>query len=111
MAKVSSKNEVTLPVAAMRQADAREAIAAMGIVVTPLTAVIGEHAAQLRATHGRLRPPDAIVLATARALGSKLLTYDDGLGRITGNGTGHPEPRLTADARNPRISGQRRQRA
>ncbi len=77
----------------------------------PLKAVIGEHAAQLRATHGRLRPRDAIVLATARALGSKLLTYDAGLGRITDNGTGDPEPRLTSDARNPRIRGQRRQRA
>ena len=86
MAKVSSKNQVTLPVAAIRQADAREALAAMGIVVTPPKAVIGDHAAQLRATHGRLRPPDAIVLATARAFGSKVLTYDAGLGRITDNG-------------------------
>jgi predicted nucleic acid-binding protein len=65
-----------------RVADAREAITAMGIVVTPLTAVIGEHAAQLRAAHERLRLPDAIVLATARVLGSELLTYDDRLARV-----------------------------
>jgi predicted nucleic acid-binding protein len=67
---------------AERVADAREAVAAMGIVVTPLTAAIGEHAAELRAEHERLRLPDAIVLATARVLGSELLTYDDRLARV-----------------------------
>lgn len=65
-----------------RVADAREAIAAMGIVVVPLTAAIGERAAQLRASHERLRLPDAIVLATARVLGAELLTYDDRLARV-----------------------------
>jgi predicted nucleic acid-binding protein len=64
-----------------RVADARAAIAAMGIVVTPLTAAIGERAARLRASHERLRLPDAIVLATARVLGAELLTYDDRLAR------------------------------
>ena len=68
-----------------RVADAREAIAAMGIVVTPLTAVIGEHAAQLRAAHERLRLPDAIVLATARVLDAEPLTYDDRLARVADN--------------------------
>jgi predicted nucleic acid-binding protein len=62
--------------------DACEAIAAMGIAVTPLTAVIAERAAQLRGAHGLMRLPDAIVLATARELGSDLLTYDDRLERI-----------------------------
>ena len=65
-----------------RVADAREAVAAMGIVVTPLTAAIGERAAELRAAHERLRLPDAIVLATARVLGSQLLTYYDRLARV-----------------------------
>ena len=68
-----------------RVADAREAIAAMGIVVTPLTAAIGEHAAQLRAAHERLRLPDAIVLATARVLDAEPLTYDDRLARVADN--------------------------
>lgn len=68
-----------------RLADAREAVAAMGIVVAPLTAAIGEHAAQLRAAHERLRLPDAIVLATAHVLGSQLLTYDDRLARVADN--------------------------
>lgn len=70
---------------AERVADAREAVAAMGIVVTPLTAAIGEHAAELRAAHERLRLPDAIVLATARVLGCELLTYDDRLARVADN--------------------------
>jgi predicted nucleic acid-binding protein len=65
-----------------RVADARDAIAAMGIAVAPLTAAIGETAAQLRATHERPRLPDAIVLATARVLGAELLTYDDRLARV-----------------------------
>lgn len=68
-----------------RTAEAREAITAMGIVVTPLTAAIGEHAAQLGAAHERLRLPEAIVLATARVLDSKLLTYDDRLAPVTDN--------------------------
>lgn len=68
-----------------RVADAREAVAAMGIVVTSLTAQIGEHAAELRAAHERLRLPDAIVLATARVLGSPLLTYDERLTRVADN--------------------------
>lgn len=68
-----------------RVADAREAVAAMGIVVTPLTAVIGENAAQLRAAYDRLRLPDAIVLATAHVLGGELLTYDDRLARVADN--------------------------
>ena len=68
-----------------RVADARDAVAAMGITVTPLTAAIGEHAAQLRAAHERLRLPDAIVLATARVLDAELLTYDDRLARVADN--------------------------
>lgn len=62
-----------------RAADAREAIVAMGIAVTPLTAAIGELAAELRAAHELLRLPDAIVLATARVVGAELLTYDERL--------------------------------
>jgi predicted nucleic acid-binding protein len=65
-----------------RVSDARDAIAAMGIAVTALTATIGEHAALLRAAHDRLRLPDAIVLATARVLDAELLTYDDRLARV-----------------------------
>jgi predicted nucleic acid-binding protein len=61
---------------AKRIRDAREAIAAMGITVAPLTAAIAEQASQLRARHERLRLPDAIVLATARELGGELLSYD-----------------------------------
>jgi predicted nucleic acid-binding protein len=66
---------------AARLTDAREAIAAMGISITPLTAAIAERAAELRAHHDRLRLPDAIVLATARELSAGLLTYDERLAR------------------------------
>lgn len=64
-----------------RLADARRAIAAMGIDIVPMTAPIAERAAELRAALPHLRLPDAIVLATARELGNELLTYDDRLAR------------------------------
>jgi predicted nucleic acid-binding protein len=52
-----------------RISDAREAIAAMGIRVSPLDARTAERAAELRARYSGLRLPDAIVLATAHELG------------------------------------------
>lgn len=61
--------------------DAREAVAAMGISVSPLDARTAERAAELRARHDRLRLPDAIVLATAHELGGRLRSYDDRLTR------------------------------
>ena len=69
---------------ARRMDDAREAIAAMGIAVTPLTEAIAERSAELRATHARLRLPDAIVLATANALEGELLSYDHRLAQLAG---------------------------
>jgi predicted nucleic acid-binding protein len=83
LAPASAYSEALVSFArAGRVAEARDAIAAMGIAVTPLTAAIGENAAQLRAAHDRMRLPDAIVLATARVLGAELLTYDDRLARV-----------------------------
>jgi predicted nucleic acid-binding protein len=67
---------------AQRIGDAREAIAAMGIAVAPLTAAVAERAAELRARHEPLRLPDAIVLATAREFGGELLSYDRQLARL-----------------------------
>jgi predicted nucleic acid-binding protein len=67
---------------ANRVSDAREAVAAMGITVAPLTAPMAEVAAELRARHDRLRLPDAIVLACARELRGQLLTYDQSLKRL-----------------------------
>jgi predicted nucleic acid-binding protein len=65
-----------------RTADARDAIAAMGITVVAMSQEIAERAAEIRAQHQRLRLPDAIVLATAREHGAELLTYDDRLNKI-----------------------------
>ncbi|MEA2220132.1 MAG: hypothetical protein QOJ35_2758 [Solirubrobacteraceae bacterium] len=65
-----------------RIADARDAIAAMGITIEPLTAPMAEAAAALRTLHAPLRLPDAIVLARAQAMGAELLTYDDRLARL-----------------------------
>jgi predicted nucleic acid-binding protein len=65
-----------------RISDARAAIADMGITVVPLTADTAERAAELRAHHEALRLPDAVVLATARELDGKLLTYGHRLSRF-----------------------------
>jgi predicted nucleic acid-binding protein len=59
-----------------RTREACEAMMAMGIEVTPLTAAIAERAAELRARHERLRLPDAMVLASAHELGAELLSYN-----------------------------------
>jgi predicted nucleic acid-binding protein len=67
---------------ASRIADARQAIAGMGIAIAPLTPSIAERAAALRAEQARLRLPDAIVLATAYELDGDLLTYDDNLNSL-----------------------------
>jgi predicted nucleic acid-binding protein len=65
-----------------RLPEARNAIADMGIAVVPLTQSIAERAAELRASHQRLRLPDAIVLATAQEEGGELLSYDRRLSQL-----------------------------
>ncbi len=62
-----------------RVQDAREAIASMGISVVALDIGTAEHAAELRASHKRLRLPDAMVLATSHELRGTLLSYDQRL--------------------------------
>jgi predicted nucleic acid-binding protein len=83
LAPASAYSEALVAFArANRLNDAREAIAAMGITVAPLTTTMAEHAAELRAGHERLRLPDAIVLACARQLDGELLTYDQRLAQL-----------------------------
>ncbi len=82
---VSTYSEALVAFArAGRLADARTAIAAMGITVAKLSAEIAEEAAELRARHSTLRLGDAVVLATAQSLSAQLLTYDKRLGRLAG---------------------------
>jgi predicted nucleic acid-binding protein len=79
----SAYSETLVAFARARRLDeARRAITAMGISIVPLSARIAEQAAELRASHDRLRLPDAIVLATARDLGGRLLSYDRRLSRL-----------------------------
>jgi predicted nucleic acid-binding protein len=69
-----------------RLGEAREALAAMGLTVVPLTPTMAELAAELRASHERLRLPDATVVACARELGGELLSYDRRLMRVATGG-------------------------
>jgi predicted nucleic acid-binding protein len=56
---------------------ARSAIAALLVDVLPITDRIAEDAAELRARHGKLRLPDALVIATGAALDAdKIITGD-----------------------------------
>lgn len=83
----SAYSETLVAFARARRLDeARQAIAAMGITVVPLTDAIAERAAELRARHNRLRLPDAIVLATAQEMGASLLSYDRKLSQRAGSG-------------------------
>lgn len=61
---------------ARRTHEARDALAAMGIGIAPLTATMAERAAEVRVRYKHLRLPDAIVLACAEELDGELLTYD-----------------------------------
>lgn len=57
----------------------KEMIARLPIDVAPLDALIAEAAAALRATHSRLKLPDALVLATTSVLDAdRLVTTDRG---------------------------------
>ncbi|MGI8714497.1 MAG: type II toxin-antitoxin system VapC family toxin [Solirubrobacteraceae bacterium] len=83
LAPASAYSEALVSFArAGRTADARQAIAAMGITIVAMSQEIAERAAEIRAQHDRLRLPDAIVLATARELRADLLTYDKTLTKI-----------------------------
>jgi predicted nucleic acid-binding protein len=55
---------------------------ALRIEIVAADREIGRSAAQLRAVHSALRLPDALVLATARAHGVPLLTFDGPLARL-----------------------------
>jgi predicted nucleic acid-binding protein len=83
LAPASAYSEALVSFArAGRTADARDAVAAMGITVVAMSQDIAERAAEIRAQHQRLRLPDAIVLATAREHRAQLLTYDDRLHKV-----------------------------
>lgn len=79
----SAYSEVLVAFArAERTAEARDAIAAMGITVEPLEGDTAARAAELRARHRHLRLPDAMVLAAATPAGRDLLTYDTRLAKL-----------------------------
>jgi predicted nucleic acid-binding protein len=56
------------PARSRRIGDLQEAVAAMGVVIEPITSVIAEHAASLRAGSRSIRLADAFVVATAEVL-------------------------------------------
>jgi predicted nucleic acid-binding protein len=55
----------------------------LGVRIEPLAAAIAEHAARLRSSHRTLRLPDALVIATAEALGGNVLTCDRSWPRVS----------------------------
>ena len=83
MTPASAYSEALVAFARAEQlSNGRDALTNMGITIAPLTGVIAERAAELRAAHDRLRLPDALVLATAQHHEASLLTYDDRLARV-----------------------------
>jgi len=63
-----------------------EFIESLGVEVVAADRRIGWRAAELRVRHRALRLPDALVLATAQACEADLLTFDDRLARLAGEG-------------------------
>jgi len=61
----------------------RRFVADLGVRIEPLSADVAERAASLRARHGALRLPDALVLATADALDAPVLTCDRAWARLS----------------------------
>ena len=59
-----------------------EFISAIGADIIAIDRDIARRAAQLRATHSRVRLPAALSLATALATGADLLTFDQRLAKI-----------------------------
>jgi len=59
-----------------------EFVDGLRVEVVPLSREIARSAAELRAEHGGLRLPDAVVLATARHRDAALLTFDERLSRF-----------------------------
>lgn len=54
----------------------------LGVEIVAADREIGRRAAELRVSHGTLRLPDALVLATAELRGERLLTFDERLGQL-----------------------------
>ncbi|HEX3735053.1 MAG TPA: PIN domain-containing protein, partial [Solirubrobacterales bacterium] len=52
------------------------------IEIIPADRDVARSAAELRAQHGALRLPDALVAATARVRGARLLTFDERLAQL-----------------------------
>jgi predicted nucleic acid-binding protein len=61
----------------------RQFVSDQGIRIEPLTAAVAERAAELRARHGSLRLPDALVLATADVFEATALTSDRAWPRVS----------------------------
>lgn len=60
-----------------RMADARQQIDALLIRIEPMTDLIAEDAARLRAAHRSLRLPDALVIATANVTNADTVVTSD----------------------------------
>ena len=82
---VSAYSETLVrPLALGLEGAVEEFVDGLRIEIVPADREIGRSAAQLRAAHRALRLPDALVLATARAYGAPLLTFDGPLAQLAG---------------------------
>jgi predicted nucleic acid-binding protein len=80
------------------QATVDEFLDAIKATVVPIDRALARRGAALRAEHRRVRLPDALSLAAARAKTAELLTFDARLARIaTGEPTGPTQGAAPAD--------------
>jgi PIN domain nuclease of toxin-antitoxin system len=63
--------------------DVEAALAALRMVIVPVEAVLARRAAELHASHARLRLGDALVIAAGDALDAEVVTADASWSRIS----------------------------
>ena len=70
------------PLALGRDEIVERFVDALEVEVVPVDRDVARRAATLRAEHGSLRLPDALVLAAAQIRGARLLTFDERLAQL-----------------------------
>jgi predicted nucleic acid-binding protein len=79
----SAYSETLVRPLATGRADAVEAfVDGLGVEIVAMDRAIAKRAAELRAEHGTLRLPDALVLATAQLRGARLISFDRRLSQL-----------------------------
>lgn len=82
MAASAYSETLVRPLAKGHAAPVEAFVERLRVEIVPLDRGIARRAAELRSEHGRLRLPDALVLASAEARDARLITFDERLAQV-----------------------------